>query len=148
VTFRPWASGPSGWSPGERNHFWLPALGIDQAIQSWPCSRGGKLANVVYDWGCAGSNNRYLMGHGYGVFNALLSAYPGRLPVGLIAWVADANGRLVRYRLVSSTLMLKTQAWSPNGKWTYLGTPTSVLTLQTCFGAANDRFLFIRFEPG
>lgn len=144
---RPWASGPSGWSAGEANHFWFPALGISQTVHDWPCPRAGKLANVVYQWDCAGTNNRYLMGHAYGVFRPLVVGYQNRIHVGQIAWVADAHGHLVRYRLTSVIVMLKKVAWK-TGKWTFAATPTSVLTLQTCFGAANDRFLFIRFAPG
>jgi hypothetical protein len=63
--------------PCERNHLWLPSLGIDEPIHHWSCTRSGILADVVYSWGCAGSNNEYLMGHAFGVFDRLYAAYPG-----------------------------------------------------------------------
>jgi hypothetical protein len=144
--FRPWASGPSGWYPGERNHLWLPSVGIDQPIHHWACTRSGILADVVYSWGCAGSNNEYLMGHAYGVFDRLYAAYPGRLKPGSFAWVADANGNLIRYRLQWAVTMTKKHAWT-TGKWVFARTVTPVLTLQTCYGQANDQFLFVRYLP-
>jgi hypothetical protein len=144
--FRPWTSGPSGWYPGERNHLWLPSLGIDEPIHHWSCTRSGILADVVYSWGCAGSNNEYLMGHAFGVFDRLYAAYPGRLQPGSLAWVADANGNLIRYRLHWAVTMTKKHAWT-TGKWVFARTVTPVLTLQTCYGQANDQFLFVRYLP-
>jgi len=146
-TFRAWSSGPAGWYRGEQEHLWFPALGISQSIHQWPCTRDGKLANVVYEWGCAGTNHLYLMGHGYGVFRPLFLGWQHQLKAGQIAWVADANSHLIRYRLAWFVVLLKTDAWA-TGQWTWAATATSELTLQTCVGATNDRFLFVRFVPG
>ena len=66
-----------------RNHVWIPALGISRSISSYSCGRSSALANLVYRWGCAGTNNVYLIGHAWGVFKPLHDAYvrrpaPGR----------------------------------------------------------------------
>src|SRR5262245_48273670 len=40
-----------------RNHVWIPALGINRSVESFPCSRTRPPDNYVYRWGCAGRNN-------------------------------------------------------------------------------------------
>ena len=78
-----------------RNHLWIPALGINRSVSFFPCDRARPPDNFVYRWGCAGSNNIYLMGHAYSVFRPLHNAYvAGRLSVGMKAFYADAKGRV------------------------------------------------------
>jgi hypothetical protein len=83
-----------------KNHFWFPSLGINQSVYSFPCSRSKAPGNVVYRWGCAGSNNVYLMAHDFGKFYPLYKAYKnGRLRKGMLAVYAGPNGRTHFYRL-------------------------------------------------
>ena len=97
---RPPASGVDGAPTfSGRNHLWIPSLGINRSIAWFPCSRAREPDNYVYRWGCAGSNNVYLLGHAWGVFKPLHDAYAsGRLKVGMKAMYADANGRVARLR--------------------------------------------------
>ena len=53
-----------------RNHVWIPALGINRSVRWFPCDRARPPDNYMYRWGCAGSNNVYLMGHAYSVMKA------------------------------------------------------------------------------
>ncbi len=61
-------SGGSGGSGGGssaasyrgKNRMWFPALGISRSVSFFSCSSNAYPGNVVYRWGCAGSNNVYL----------------------------------------------------------------------------------------
>ncbi|HEV8323837.1 MAG TPA: hypothetical protein VG389_19630, partial [Myxococcota bacterium] len=64
-------------SYGGRNRMWYPALGMSYSVSWFPCSRSRAPDNYVYRWGCAGSNNVYLMAHAWGKFNPLYRAYYG-----------------------------------------------------------------------
>ena len=100
------------------NHVWIPALGVSRGVSIFPCSRQQAPANYVYRWGCAGTNNVYLLGHAYGVFKALHDAYyNGRLKVGLTVIYANASGtvhsyRVAWWRVVKPTTAAK-WAWAP-----------------------------------
>jgi len=73
------------------SHVWMPTLGISQHVYLFACSRSTDPANLVYRWGCAGTNNVYLLGHAYGVFLALHDAYAnGKLRKGMPVVYADA----------------------------------------------------------
>jgi Sortase domain len=123
------------------NHVWIPALGISRAISTFACSRQQAPANYVYRWGCAGTNNVYLLGHAYGVFKALHDAYSnGRLKVGLTAIYANASGTIHTYRVAWWRVVKPTTAakWA----WASLGAPS--MTLQTCLGAQSEYRLMVR----
>jgi hypothetical protein len=123
------------------NHIWIPALGIDRGTLTFPCSRTQAPANYVYRWGCAGTNNVYLIGHAYGVFKALHDAYyNGRLKVGLTAVYADGAGRIHTYRVAWWRVVRPTTAAS--WAWASLATPS--MTLQTCLGADSEYRLMVR----
>jgi hypothetical protein len=124
-----------------RNHFWFPSLGINQNVYSFPCSRSRAPGNVVYRWGCAGSNNVYLMAHDFGKFYPLYRAYKnGRLKKGMLAAYAGPNGRTHYYRLSFYRVV------RPDGDvgWAYASTSRSALTLQTCVSGGKMR-LVVRF---
>jgi hypothetical protein len=123
------------------NHVWIPALGIDRSTFSFPCSRAQAPANYVYRWGCAGSNNLYLIGHAYGVFKALHDAYyNGRLRVGLTAVYADGAGRIHTYRVSWWRVVRPTTA----AKWAWASLASPGMTLQTCLGANSEYRLMVR----
>ena len=83
-----------------RNRMWYPALGISYSVSWFPCSRSRPPDNYVYRWGCAGSNNVYLMAHAWGKFSRLNRAYyNGGLSRGQLRVYADGSGRVHYYRL-------------------------------------------------
>lgn len=134
---------PSAGKPSYRgkNHFWFPSLGINQNVYSFPCSRSKSPGNVVYRWGCAGSNNVYLMAHDFGKFYPLYRAYKsGRLKKGMLAVYAGPNGRTHYYRLSFYKVV------APDGDvgWAYASQSRSALTLQTCVSGGKMR-LVVRF---
>ncbi|HTS15503.1 MAG TPA: hypothetical protein VMH24_07530 [Candidatus Sulfotelmatobacter sp.] len=125
-----------------RNHFWFPALGINQAVYSYPCSSSAPPGPQVYRWGCAGTNNVYLLAHAGGKFAPLHDAYvAGRLKAGMLVLYADGAGHVHYYRLewvkVTAPLASSHWAWDPQ--------PVSSLTLQTCLGAQSQWRIFVRF---
>ena len=123
------------------NHVWIPALGISRGTFSFPCARSQAPANYVYRWGCAGSNNLYLIGHAYGVFKALHDAYyNGRLKVGLTAVYADGAGRIHTYRVSWWRVVRPTT----DAKWAWASLATPGMTLQTCLGANSEYRLMVR----
>src|SRR5262249_13174748 len=114
-----------------RNRVWIPELGVNRSISAFPCSRSEPPGNLVYRWGCAGSNNVYLLGHAWGVFKALHDAYVrGRLHTGLRVWYADGRGVVRQYRViwwrVTPPTTSASWAWAPQSR------PS--MTLQTCVG--------------
>ncbi|HXX60975.1 MAG TPA: hypothetical protein VEI48_06785 [Candidatus Sulfotelmatobacter sp.] len=125
-----------------RNHFWFPALGIDQAVYGYPCDSSAAPGPMVYRWGCAGADNVYLLAHAGGKFQPLHDAYvDGRLRTGMLAIYADSAGHVHYYRLewvkVTAPLASSHWAWDPQ--------PVSSLTLQTCLGAQSQWRIFVRF---
>lgn len=115
-------------TPVGTNHFWFPALGMSRTVRSFPCSRTRAPENYVYRWGCAGTNNVYLMGHAYGVFKPLHDAYfAGRLRVGMVAYYADANGRVRKYVVTTWRVVDATSS-----SWAIASQSVPSLTLQTC----------------
>jgi sortase (surface protein transpeptidase) len=123
-----------------KNHVWIPALGVNRSVYFYPCSRSTPLANVVYRWGCAGSNNVYLMGHAHSVFRSLHDAYvSGRLRKGMQVIYADANGRVTRYKVSFWKVV------SPVGAgWAFAAQSTPSMTLQTCVGKNSQYRLVVR----
>jgi hypothetical protein len=137
------AAKPSPKKPAYRgsNRFWFPNLGINQSVYWFPCSRSKAPGNVVYRWGCAGSNNVYLMAHDFGKFYPLYKAWKsGRLKKGMLAVYADPKGRTHYYRLSFYKVV------APDGDvgWAYASTSRSALTLQTCVSGGAKR-LVVRF---
>lgn len=123
-----------------RNHLWIPALGVNRSVSFYACSRTTALANVVYRWGCAGSNNVYLMGHAHSVFKPLHDAYyNGRLRKGMQVIYADGNGRVTRYKVTFWKVV------SPVGAgWAFAAQGRPSMTLQTCVGARSQYRLVVR----
>lgn len=123
------------------NHVWIPSLGISRGVSIFPCSRQQAPANYVYRWGCAGTNNVYLLGHAYGVFKALHDAYyNGRLKVGLTVIYANASGAVHSYRVAWWRVVKPTTA----AKWAWTSLATPGMTLQTCLGAHSEYRLMVR----
>jgi len=123
-----------------RNHLWIPSLGIDRSVGFYFCGRTSALANIVYRWGCGGWNNVYLLGHAYGVFKALHDAYTsGRLRKGMVAFYADARGRITRYRVTAWQVV-----WPWDSAWAMAAQPRPSMTLQTCMGSNSQYRLDVR----
>jgi hypothetical protein len=123
------------------NHVWIPSLGIDKGIQSFPCSRNRPPDAGVYRWGCAGRNNVYLLSHAWSTFKPLHDAYTaGRLRKGMQVVYADGGGRVHTYAVIWWKVVAPTTAAS--WAWASLSTPS--MTLQTCVGANSAYRLMIR----
>jgi hypothetical protein len=132
--------GASGYSG--RNRMWYPALGMSYSVSWFPCSRSRAPDNFVYRWGCAGSNNVYLMGHAWGRFSPLYRAYyGGRLARGQLLVYADNSGHIHRFRLS----WWRTYPPLTSASWAWVGQSRSSATLQTCVGANSSLRLFVRF---
>ncbi|MBI3750119.1 MAG: sortase [Chloroflexi bacterium] len=122
------------------NHVWMPTLGINKPVYLFPCSRGTDPDNLVYRWGCAGTNNVYLLGHAYGVFKALHDAYyNGKLKVGMPVVYADGSGREHLYRVTTWRIVNPVDA-----AWAIASQPRPSMTLQTCVGADGSLRLNVR----
>lgn len=122
------------------NHVWMPTLGINKPVYLFPCSRGADPANLVYRWGCAGTNNVYLLGHAYGVFKALHDAYyNGKLRVGMPVVYADGAGHERLYRVTTWRIVSPVDA-----AWAIASQPRPSMTLQTCVGADGSLRLNVR----
>lgn len=124
-----------------RNRVWIPSLGVNLSVSWFACDRATPPGNLVYRWGCAGSNNVYLLGHAASVFRPLYSAYTsGRLKVGMRVVYADGSGTVRTYAV---------QYWRvvrPDGDvdWAYAAQSAPSMTLQTCVGTASQYRLVVR----
>ncbi len=113
----------------------IPRLGLSQPV-GWysdclgraPVPRWG-----TWRWSCAGANNIYVMAHNPGVFTPILD-----LRAGDIVRYGDPSGQVHTYRVSSTTIVNNTQMW-PLG-----ATPTSSLTLQTCWTWDGSRDFIVR----
>ncbi len=113
----------------------IPRLGLSQPV-GWysdclgraPVPRWG-----TWRWSCAGANNIYVMAHNPGIFTPILG-----LRAGDIVRYGDPSGRVHTYRVSSTTIVSNTQMW-PLG-----ATPTSSLTLQTCWTWDGTRDFIVR----
>ncbi|HEY7130958.1 MAG TPA: sortase [Candidatus Limnocylindrales bacterium] len=124
-----------------RNHVWIPALGISKTIQSFPCSRSRPPDAGVYRWGCAGSNNVYLLSHAWSTFKSLHDAYvAGRLRKGMQVAYADSTGKVRTFRVSWWRVVRPTTAAS----WAWAPQARSSMTLQTCVGANSEYRLMVR----
>jgi hypothetical protein len=142
-------SGGSGGSGGGysaasyrgKNRMWFPALGINRPVYFFPCSSNAYPGNVVYRWGCAGSNNVYLFGHAHSVFKPLHDAYVnGRLRKGMKVSYADSKGKVRTYKLMWWKVTTPTK-----GGFAFAAQSRPSLTLQTCVGAKSQYRLIVRF---
>ncbi len=123
------------------NHVWIPSLGVSRSISVFPCSRTEPPGNRVYRWGCAGTNNVYLLGHAASVFEPLHDAYvAGRLKKGMRVWYADNAGKVHEYRVVWWRVTKPTTSAS----WAWAAQARPSMTLQTCLGASNELRLMVR----
>jgi hypothetical protein len=113
----------------------IPRLGLSQPV-GWysdclgraPVPRWG-----AWRWSCAGVNNVYVMAHNPGTFTPILG-----LRAGDIVLYGDPSGRVHTYRVSSTTIVSNTQMW-PLG-----ATPSSSLTLQTCWTWDGSRDFIVR----
>jgi hypothetical protein len=113
----------------------IPRLGLSQPV-GWysdcmgraPVPRWG-----AWRWSCAGANNIYVMAHNPGVFTPILGLHAGD-----IVQYGDPSGRVHTYRVSSTTIVSNTQMW-PLG-----ATPSSSLTLQTCWTWDGSRDFIVR----
>jgi sortase (surface protein transpeptidase) len=113
----------------------IPRLGLNQPV-GWysdclgraPVPRWG-----AWRWSCAGAHNIYVMAHNPGVFTPILG-----LRAGDIVLYGDPSGRVHTYRVSSTTIVSNTQMW-PLG-----ATPSSSLTLQTCWTWDGSRDFIVR----
>jgi hypothetical protein len=116
-----------------KNHLWIPDLHISQPVTFFPCDRTRRPDNYLYQWGCAGTNNLYLLGHAYSVLKPLHDAFvSGRLRKGTVALYSDAKGHLTKYVITEWQLVRPTQV-----RWATAAQPTPSMTLQTCIGATS-----------
>jgi hypothetical protein len=124
-----------------RNHVWIPALGINRSVSSFPCSRTRPPDNYVYRWGCGGRNNVYILGHAYSVFKPLHDAYTsGRLRKGMKVVYADGAGRVHAFAVIWWRVVAPTTAAS----WAWAAQSRPSMTLQTCVGANSAYRLMVR----
>jgi hypothetical protein len=136
----------SGGSPTSfhgSNRVWIPSLGINRSVQSFPCSRTRPPDAGVYRWGCAGRNNVYLMSHAWSTFRPLHDAYVrGTLHKGMRVWYADGGGRVHEYRVIWWRVTAPTTAAS----WAWASLSSPGMTLQTCVGANSEYRLMVRLD--
>jgi len=122
------------------NRFWIPSLGMKDKVYAFPCSRTRAPDNYVYRWGCAGTNNVYILGHAYGVMKPLHDLYvAGDLRRGMVAIYADSSGHVHWYKVTSWRVVLPTEA-----TWAIASQPVPSMTLQTCVGKDSQYRLNVR----
>jgi Sortase domain len=135
------SSSQSATTYSGKNHVWIPSLGINRTVSAFPCDRTRPPDNLVYRWGCAGTNNVYLLGHAYSVFKPLHDAYGShRLKVGMKVYYADGKGTVHVYAVKWWKLTLPTT----DASWAWAAQDTPSMTLQTCVGANSEYRLMVR----
>ena len=113
----------------------IPRLGLSQPV-GWYSDCLGRAAVPrwgAWRWSCSGVNNIYVMAHNPGVFTPILG-----LRAGDIVQYGDPSGHIHTYRVSSTTIVSNTQMW-PLG-----ATPSSTLTLQTCWTWDGTRDFIVR----
>ncbi len=125
--------------------FAFPVAGLKRSVYDWGC-RGGTIPHLVLRWGCAGSNNLYLLGHASSVFDPIHNAYrDGRLTAGALAtWTH--NGVKQTYRVAWARIVPASYVWKgqTGDKWAWNATSRRAITLQTCWGTASAYRLIVR----
>jgi sortase family protein len=123
-----------------RNHFWIPLLDMSYRVYPFECTRTRDPDNYMYRWGCAGTNNVYILGHAYGVMKPLHDLYvAGKLKVGMVAIYADTAGNVHWYRVTTWRVVDPTEA-----AWAIADQPVPSMTLQTCVGKDGQYRLNVR----
>jgi hypothetical protein len=123
-----------------RNHFWIPKLGMSYHVHLFECTRKRPPDNYIYRWGCAGTNNVYILGHAYGVMKPLHDLYVrGGLRVGLVARYADRRGVVHTYRVTEWRVVDPVDS-----HWAIASQPVPSMTLQTCVGKDGRYRLNVR----
>ena len=113
----------------------IPRLGLRQSV-GWYSDCLGRTAVPRWGswrWSCAGANNIYVMAHNPGTFTPILGLHAGD-----IVQYGDPSGRVHNYRVSYTTIVSNTQMW-PLG-----ATPSSSLTLQTCWTWDGSRDFIVR----
>ena len=142
-TVRSGGSGGSATNFRGTNHVWIPSLGINRSVQSFPCSRTRPPDAGVYRWGCAGRNNVYLLSHAWSTFRPLHDAYVrGTLRKGMRVWYADSSGRTHEYRVI----WWRVTAPTTGASWAWASLSSPGMTLQTCVGANSEYRLMVRLD--
>jgi hypothetical protein len=123
-----------------RNHFWIPKLGMSYHVYLFECTRKRPPDNLIYRWGCAGTNNVYILGHAYGVMKPLHDLYVrGGLKVGMVAKYADRRGVVHAYRVTEWRVVDPVDS-----AWAIASQPVPSMTLQTCVGKDGRYRLNVR----
>lgn len=123
-----------------QNRFWIPTLGLSYPVQLYACTRKRPPDNFMYRWGCAGTNNVYILGHAWGVMKPLHDAFVvGRLHVGMVALYADGSGRIHSYRVTEWRVVDPVDSG-----WAIASQSDPSMTLQTCVGKASRYRLNVR----
>ena len=122
------------------NRFWIPSLGMNHRVRLYECSRTRPPDNYLYRWGCAGTNNVYLLGHAYSVMKPLHDAYVrGKLKVGMVAIYANGNGKVTYYRVTQWRVVDPVDS-----EWAIASQRVPSMTLQTCVGKDSRYRLNVR----
>ncbi|MEO7664190.1 MAG: sortase, partial [Candidatus Limnocylindrales bacterium] len=134
------AQQPAATAYAGTNHVWMPSLGMSRSVSSFSCTRSAPPVNLVYRWGCAGSNNVYLFGHAWGVMKPLHDGYlAGKVKKGMIVVYADGRGRIHRFKVTEIRIVTP-----DNIGWAIAAQSRTSMTLQTCLGARSERRLLVR----
>jgi len=113
---------------------------MNRSVAPFSCSRTTPPGNEIYRWGCAGTNNVYLLAHAATAFKPLHAAYvQGRLRKGMKVVYADGNGKVRTYKVSSWKVV------SPVGaEWAFAAQSKPSMTLQTCVGSRSQYRLIVR----
>jgi len=123
-----------------KNRVWIPSLGLNRAVDPFPCSRTKPPGNSIYRWGCAGKNNVYLLAHAATAFKPLHTAYvKGKLRKGMEVIYANGAGQVRTYKVTFWKVVSPVDA-----EWAYAAQPKPSMTLQTCVGDDNEYRLIVR----
>jgi len=123
-----------------RNRFWIPSLKMSYRVHLFECTRNREPDHYMYRWGCAGTNNVYILGHASSVMKPLHDAYEsGRLKVGMKAIYADGNGKVRTYRVTEWRVVDPVDS-----HWAIASQPVPSMTLQTCVGPKGVLRLNVR----
>jgi hypothetical protein len=117
------------------NNLVIPRLGLNQPV-GWYSDCLGHAAVPrwgTWRWSCSGANNIYVMAHNPGIFTPILGLHAGD-----IIEYGDPSGRVHTYRVSYTTIVSNTQLW-PLG-----ATPSSSITLQTCWTWDGSRDFIVR----
>ena len=129
----------------QANQFAFPSLGIGtKHVYDFTCDSSAKLLDRLYYWGCSGTNNVYMLGHAYGIFKPLRTAYlNGTLTVGMVAYYAGADGVTREYH-VTEVRRERIALWSKWKDWAAGDLSAPSITLQTCDNPSDSYRILVR----